>query len=107
MNPYILMPQKMQEVSGLQPVYQNFGQQQANQQAALSQQNQLVGQAGQPQSNAGFNQLAMAMMLRGKNPNETQQSPEMKSEINKLGSSTSNPLSGYNTGSFGWGNYGE
>jgi hypothetical protein len=107
MNPYILMPQKMQEVSGLQPVYQNFGQQQANQQAALSQQNQLVGQAGQQQSNAGFNQLAMAMMLRGKNPNETQQSPEMKSEISQLGSNTWNPMSDYNRGTNGFGNYGE
>ncbi len=64
MNPYILPPQQMQDVSGLQPVFQNFGQQQANQQAALAQQNQLVSQAGEPQSMAGVNQLALAMMLR-------------------------------------------
>jgi hypothetical protein len=70
MNPYILMPQPMQDVSGLQPVFQNTGQQQANQQAALAQQNQLVNQAGQPQSNAGVNQLALAMMLRKKDPNQ-------------------------------------
>jgi hypothetical protein len=68
MNPYILQPQPMQDVSGLQPVFQNFGQQQANQQAALAQQNQLVQQAGQTQGNAGINQLAMAIMLRKKDP---------------------------------------
>jgi len=68
MNPYILPPQPMQDVSGLQPVFQNFGQQQANQQAALAQQNQLVSQAGEPQSMAGVNQLALAMMLRKKDP---------------------------------------
>jgi hypothetical protein len=58
----------MQDVSGLQPVYQNIGQQQAMQQAALSQQNQLANQAGETQSNAGVNQLALAMMLRNKDP---------------------------------------
>jgi hypothetical protein len=68
MNPYILQGQRMQDVSGLQPVFQNFGQQQANQQAALAQQNQLVNQAGQSQSGAGINQLALAMMLRKKDP---------------------------------------
>ena len=107
MNPYILMPQPMQDVSGLQPVFQNTGQQQANQQMALAQQNQLVNQAGQTQGGGGMNQLAMAMMLRGKKPDGTQISPEMKSEINQLGSNPNNPLSGYNTGMFGWGNYGE
>jgi hypothetical protein len=69
MNPYILMPQQMQDVSGLNPVFQNFGQQQANQQAAIAQQNQLVNQAGQSQV-GGLNPLAMAAMLRKKDPNE-------------------------------------
>jgi len=68
MNPYILQGQPMQDVSGLQPVFQNFGQQQANQQAALAQQAQLAGQAGQTQNGAGMNQLALAMMLRKKDP---------------------------------------
>jgi hypothetical protein len=67
MNPYILPPQQMQDVSGLQPVFQNFGQQQANQQAALAQQNQLVNQAGQSQG-GGMNPMALAMMLRNKDP---------------------------------------
>ena len=68
MNPYILMPQPIQDVSGLQPVFQNTGQQLANQQAALAQQNQLANQAGQTQGGAGINQLAMALMLRKKDP---------------------------------------
>jgi hypothetical protein len=68
MNPYILMPQQMQDVGGLSPVFANFGQQQSNQQAALAQQNQLANQAGQTQGGAGVNQLAMAMMLRKKDP---------------------------------------
>ncbi len=67
MNPYILPTLPMQDVSGLQPVYQNFGMQQANQQAALAQQNQLVNQAGQSQG-GGMNPLAMAAMLRNKDP---------------------------------------
>jgi hypothetical protein len=107
MNQYFKQGQPMQDLGGLQPVFQNFAQQQANQQAALAQQNQLVNQAGQTQGGGGMNQLAMAMMLRGKKPDGTQISPEMKSEINQLGSNPNNPLSGYNTGMFGWGNYGE
>jgi len=67
MNPYILPPQPMQDVSGLQPVFQNFGQQQANQQAALAQQNQLVNEMGQGQG-GGMNPMALAMMLRKKDP---------------------------------------
>jgi hypothetical protein len=58
----------MQDVSGLQPVFQNFGQQQANQQAALAQQAQLAGQAGQSQS-GGMSPLALAQALR-KDPNK-------------------------------------
>jgi carbamate kinase len=56
----------MQDVSGLQPVFQNFGQQQANQAAALAQQNQLMNQAGQSQG--GMNPMALAQMLRKKDP---------------------------------------
>lgn len=67
MNPYILMPTPMQDVSGLQPVFQNIGQQQANQQAALAQQNQLMNQAGQTQGGS-INPMALASMLRKKDP---------------------------------------
>jgi hypothetical protein len=66
MNPYILQGQPMQDVSGLSPVFQNFGQQQANQQAALAQQNQQVIQAGQIGKQGGNDQMAMAAMLRKK-----------------------------------------
>jgi hypothetical protein len=59
----------MQDVSGLQPVYQNIGQQQAMQQAALGQQNQLVNQAGQSQG-GGMNPMALAMALRKQDPNQ-------------------------------------
>ncbi len=104
MNPYMLMPKGIQDVSGLQPVFQNFAQQQANQQAALAQQNQLVNQAGQTQGGGGMNPMALAQMLRKDNPDL---SKAQNKEIRALGSNPNNPLSGYNTGMFGWGNYGE
>lgn len=61
------MPPPIQDVSGLQPVFQNIGQQQANQQMALAQQGQLANQAGESQS-SGMNPMAMAAMLRNKDP---------------------------------------
>ena len=66
MNPYIQAMRPMQDVSGLQPVFQNFGQQQANQAAALAQQNQLVNQMGQSQG--GLSPMALASLLRKKDP---------------------------------------
>ena len=61
-------PYFQQQDQGLMPVFQNVAQQQANQNAALAQQNQLVNQASQTQSSgmSGLNPMAMAMMLRGK-----------------------------------------
>jgi hypothetical protein len=67
MNPYIKQSPMMQDLNGLNPVFQNFGQQQANQQAALAQQNQLVNQASQSQG-GGMNPMALAQMLRNKDP---------------------------------------
>jgi hypothetical protein len=104
MNSYYKQGQPMQDLGGLQPVFQNFAQQQANQQAALAQQNQLVNQAGQTQGGGGMNPLAMAAMLRKENP---MLSKEQNAEVRALGSNPNNPLSGYNTGMFGFGNYGE
>ena len=92
MNPYILQGQPMQDVSGLQPVFQNFGQQQANQQAALAQQAQLAGQAGQTQNGAGMNQLALAMMLRKKDPTK----PEIMG--GRETPNWSNPYANYSNG---------
>jgi hypothetical protein len=63
MNPYILMPQQ-QDVSGLQPVYQNIAAQQLMHDQALAQQNQQVQQAGQKPSGGGMNPMALAQMLR-------------------------------------------
>ena len=69
MNPYIQF-QQMQDQQGLSPVFQNIGQQQASQNAALNEQNQLTQQAGQSQGGGGYNALAMAMALRGKKPGQ-------------------------------------
>jgi hypothetical protein len=66
-NPYFA-----QQDQGLNPVFQNIAQQQQNQNAALAQQNQLVNQAGQTQQQGGMNPMAMAMMLRKKQPNYDQ-----------------------------------
>jgi len=70
MNPYFRQGTPNQELGGLQPVFQNAAQQQMNQQAALAQQNQLVSQAGASQGGGGMNPLAMAQMLRKKEPKE-------------------------------------
>ena len=66
MNPYIQF-QNPQDMQGLQPVFQNIAQQQAMQNAALAQQNQLTQQAGQTQQ-GGMNPMAMAMALRQGKP---------------------------------------
>jgi hypothetical protein len=67
-NPYIMQMQpqgQMQDIGGLTPVYQNIANQQAMQNAALAQQNQLTQQAGQT-AQGGFNPMAMAAALRKK-----------------------------------------
>jgi len=71
-NPYFISvsPYQGQDQQGLMPVFQNIGQQQANQQAALAQQNQQVMQAGQIGKQGGSNAMAMAAMLRKKDPND-------------------------------------
>jgi len=77
-NPYFttvgsyMQPVNPQEQQGLMPVFQNIAQQQANQNAALDQQNQLVTQAGQKGQQGGMNPMAMAAALRGKKPNYDQ-----------------------------------
>ena len=109
-----------QNEQGLNPVFQNIGAQQSNENMAMQQGNQLAQQSGQNQNGAGANQLAMAMALRNKNPNATsnfgaradmamnsQASPYLQDQVSQLGSSTSNPFSNYNMGTNGWGNYGE
>ena len=63
-NPYILDEQKIQELGGIQPMYQNTANQQAMQAAALAQGNQLMQQAGQTGQQGGSNPMALAMALR-------------------------------------------
>lgn len=92
MNPYMLMPKGIQDVSGLQPVFQNFGQQQANQQAALAQQNQLVNQAGQTQG-GGMNPMAMAAMLRKKDKPTQDEINAKDAQMGGIG--TFNPFTQY------------
>jgi hypothetical protein len=121
MNPYIQQGQQ-QDIGGLSPVFQNLAAQQANQNAALSQQNQLMNQASQVgASGGGMNPLMMAAALRGGKPQgdnsmlgarmdmalNSKASPMLQSQVSKLGSSTSNPFSDYNMGTGGFGNYGE
>jgi hypothetical protein len=58
-------PYFQQQDQGLMPVFQNIAQQQANQNAALAQQNQLTQQAGQiGRQQGGMNPMAMAKALR-------------------------------------------
>jgi hypothetical protein len=119
-NPYITSAMQSQDVSGLNPIYQNMAAQQQFQNQMIQQGNQLAQQAGQTAQQS--NPMALAAALRKQNPNSsqgnslmdrasayfgTQQTPEMQSEINKLGSNTWNPMSDYNMGTNGWGSYGE
>jgi len=69
-NPYtnMYMPNGFdQNQQGLTPVFQNIAQQQANQNAALQEQNVQVQQAGMTQKQGGPNQLALAQALRNQN----------------------------------------
>jgi hypothetical protein len=69
MNPYIQSFQQPQDMSGLQPVYQNMAAQQQFQNQAAQQGQQLTQQAGQT-AQGGMNPLAMATLLRKKDPNK-------------------------------------
>lgn len=68
MNPYIMqMQQPQQDIGGLSPVYQNIAAQQANQNMAIQQGQQIANQAAQSgQKSGGMNPMAMAAMLRKK-----------------------------------------
>ncbi len=94
---------QMQDLSGIAPVYQNTSAQQQGLQQAMQQGNQLANQALGSQQ-GGFDPMKMAQMLR---KGGTGLSADQVSEIKALGSNPNNMLSGYNTGMFGWGNYGE
>ena len=116
-----MLPTDPNDLARLNPTFQNIGAQQANQNMAMQQGNQLTQQAGQTGQQGGMNPMAMAMALRGgKKPEgssnlgarvdmalNSQASPYLQNQVNQLGSSTSNPFSNYNMGTGGFGNYGE
>jgi hypothetical protein len=115
-----MQPVDPNELARLNPVFQNIGMQQANQNAAMQQGMGLTQAAGQTGQGGGMNPMAMAMMLRGKPQGDnsmlgarvdmalnSQASPYLKDQVSQLGSSTSNPFSNYNMGTGGFGNYGE
>jgi hypothetical protein len=58
---------RQQDVSGVQPIFQNIGNQQAMQNAAMQQAMALTQQAGQTgqQGGGGMNPMMLAQMLRG------------------------------------------
>lgn len=100
-NPYITFQEQQQLI----PTTSATG---YGNQAALQQMNQLAAEAGQTGGGGGvggLNPLAMAAMLR--KGTGTQLSDLQKTEIGKLGSNSWNPMSDYNRGTNGFGNYGE
>jgi hypothetical protein len=66
MNPYITQMQQPQDIGGLSPYFQNIAQQQAMQNMAMQQGQGLSQAIGQTQG--GMNPMAMAAMLRKKDP---------------------------------------
>jgi hypothetical protein len=115
-----MQPVDPNELARLNPVFQNIGTQQANQNAAMQQGMGLTQAAGQTGQGGGMNPMMMAQMLRKKPQGDnsmlgaridmalnSQASPYLKDQVSQLGSSTSNPFSNYNMGTGGFGNYGE
>jgi hypothetical protein len=68
MNPYIMPMQQGQDLSGLGPVFQNIAQQQANQNIAMQQAQNLTQAAGQSGQSGGMNPMMMAALLRKQDP---------------------------------------
>jgi hypothetical protein len=94
----------MQNLSGIAPTMQNNLAQQQMMQQAMQQGNQLANQALGGQQSGGLDPKMLAQALRKDNP---MLSTAQNQEVRGLGSNPSNMMSGYNTGMFGWGNYGE
>lgn len=93
----------------IDPIMQNTSAQQQMQKQIMGRGNDMMGMVNQLPamdylSSQGMNPLKMAEMLRKGNPMLNKQ---QGAEISALGSNPVNKLSGYNTGMFGWGNYGE
>jgi hypothetical protein len=79
-NPYItqVAPYFGQQDQGLQPVFQNIGQQQALHNQLLQQQQQNNQQLMQPKQ-GGSNPMLMAAMLRGTQPQSNADAAKMNS----------------------------
>jgi hypothetical protein len=90
-NPYIMQGQQQQDLSGLSPVFQNIASQQANQNMAMQQGNQLSQAAGQTGQGGGMNPMAMAAMLR-KKPDQAAMNAQ---DAQMGGLSTYNPITQY------------
>ena len=69
MNPYIMPMQQPQDLGGLSPVFQNIAQQQAMQNMAM-QQGQGLSQAAGQTGQGGNDSMALAAMLRKKDPSK-------------------------------------
>ena len=95
-NPYIQQGQQ-QDIGGLNPVFQNIGQQQAMQNMAAQQSQGLSQQAGQSAGGGGFNNLAMAAMLRKDKPMTPEQMNARDVQMGGIG--TYNPYTQYNVSS--------
>jgi hypothetical protein len=63
-----MQPVDPNELARLNPVFQNIGMQQANQNAAMQQGMGLTQAAGQTGQGGGMNPMAMAAMLRKQDP---------------------------------------
>jgi hypothetical protein len=113
-----------QDMYGQAPVMDTSGRSMA--QNALNQQGSQLGQQAlginkNPMSMVDPIKLGMALrktLPQGSDPMGTlaaradmamnsQASPMLQDQVSQLGSSTANPLSNYNLGTNGWGNYGE
>ena len=68
MNPMGNAKPQMQDIGGLNPVFQNIAAQQATQNAAMQQGQGLTQAAGQIGQGGGMNPMALAMMLRKQDP---------------------------------------
>jgi hypothetical protein len=67
-SPYIMQMQQPQTLGGVDPYFQNIAGQQASQNAAMQQGQALTQAAGQTSQGGGMNPMALAAMLRKKDP---------------------------------------
>ena len=87
-----MQPVDPNELARLNPVFQNIGMQQANQNAAMQQGMGLTQAAGQTGQGGGMNPMAMAMMLRKGNPDQNAINAQ---DAQMGGLSTYNPITQY------------